>query len=83
MFSDHALRIAKLLLSLYGIFVYIASRLQHQPLVIMYAGIVNKRQIALALFDQYCHTRPKVDTAAEYARITKEVCKQIRMLHVP
>jgi thimet oligopeptidase len=37
------------------------------------AGINNKRQLLLGSFDQYIHTQSTVDTAAELARITKEI----------
>lgn len=38
------------------------------------AGILNKRQVFLATFDQTIHTSKKADTAAEMARLQKEIC---------
>ena len=36
-------------------------------------GILNKRQLALALFDQRIHTSPSADTAAVYAQTMAEI----------
>jgi len=38
------------------------------------AGILNKRQVFLATFDQTIHTSKKADTAAEMARLQKAIC---------
>lgn len=37
------------------------------------AGFVNIRQVALATYDQTIHTQDKVDSAAIYAKIQKEI----------